>query len=199
MPYQGNNLTTLSHRLFVARGEADENGAVGAPAAIVLATAGDFAQKPATALDLFRKDLLAPRDAHIFPEMVQNGISFMFSGGSAADKTFTYNIYVWGNENGPAMHILQGTGTLGTQEVVVYPHNGVATGVGEDRYWADTLSLTWESWVKEVEVTETTGRNSIAQVWFDAAGVRYVFVEIADADGSTGTQAGDVAVYYRYF
>ena len=195
MAYQGNNLTTLSHKLYVARGEADENGAVGAPAVITLATEGDFAQKPATALDLLSLDLLTPQDG-TSAEMVQNGISFMFSGGSAAGKTFTYNIYVWGNENGPAMHIIQGTGTLGTQQVVRYPHNGVAA---TNKFWADTLALTWESWVKEVEVTETTGRNSIAQVWFDAAGIRYVFVEIAGADGSTGTEAGDIAVYYRYF
>jgi len=197
MAFDRNYLTTIAHKYYVARAEADENGATGAPAAIVLATESNFANMPATVLDLAKKDVLTPQDTPIFAELKANGVAFCFSGGSAADKTFTYDIYAWANENGPATHLVNGTGTLGTQQVVVYPHNGVATGGGI--YWADTLSISWEACLKEVESTDTTGHNSIAHIWFDATGLRYFFIEISDADGSTGTEAGDIACYYRYF
>ena len=197
MAYQGNNLTTRSARLFVARNEADENGATGAPDAIVLATESDFAQKPATALDLAKKDLFLPKDGQVFGELEQNGLAFSFSGSGAAGKTFTYDIYAWATENGPAKHIINGTGILGTQQVVVYPHNGVATSA--IRYWADTLVVTWENHLKEVESTDITGHDAISEVWFDGTGLRHIFIQISDADGSSGTEAGDIACYYRYF
>ncbi len=194
--YKGNNLTTLSVPLHVARNEAEENGAAGAPAIFVLATEGDFAQKPTTALDLATKDLLTPKIAQPLGELEQNGLAFSFTGGSAADKTFTYDIYVWANMNGPAKQIINGTGILGTQQVVIYPHSGTAATA---KFWADTLAVTWENHLKEVEATDTIGHNTISEVWFDATGMRYVFIQISDADGSTGTEAGDIAVFYRWF
>ena len=90
-----------------------------------------------------------------------------------------------------------GTGTLGTQQVIVYPHNNEATT--STRFWADTLLVTWDAWPKDVESTSTTGRNSIAEIWMDDTGSRYWFMQISDADGSTGTEAGDISVFYRYF
>ncbi len=190
-------LTTLSHRLFVARNEADENGATGAPDIFVLATEGNFAQMPSTALDLQKLDLFLPREVKHVAEMKQNGIAFSFMGSSAADKTFTYDIFTWGNENSPARHAVSGAGILGTQQVIIYPHNNEATVT--DRFWADTLTIAWENWPKEVESTNETGRNTVAEVWFDAAGSRYFFIQISDADGSTGTEAGDISVFFRYF
>lgn len=197
MSHTGNNLTSLSSRLYVARNEADENGATGAPVVFVLATESDFAQMPATALDLSKKDLFLPKDGQFFAELEQNGLAFSFSGSGAAGKTFTYDIYVWANQNGAAKHIINGTGILGTQQVVKYPHNGAAPDA--TRYWADTLAVTWENHLKEVESTDTDGHNTIAEVWFDGVGYRYVFVQISAADGSSGTEAGDIAVFYRYF
>lgn len=193
------NLTTASHRMYVARNEADENGASGAPDIFVIATEGDFAQKPSTALDLQKMDLFVPRDVNLPADLIQNGVAFSFSGGSAAGKTFTYDIFAWSNENGAAHYLINGTGILGTQQVVKYPHNGEAA---TSKFWADTLVVTWENVLKEVESTEdTTGRNSIAEVWFDASGFRYFFIQISDADGvDPGTgQAGDIAVFYRFF
>ena len=61
------------------------------------------------------------------------------------------------------------------------------------------MTLNWENHLKEVEVTDDTGRNSVGEVWFDMTGLRYVFVQISDADGSTGTEAGDVSCFFRYF
>lgn len=197
--FSDNALTTLSHKLYVAREEADENGASGAPAAIVLATAGDFAQKPTASLDLQKKDLFIPHD-NIGPgELIQNGLAFSFTGGAAADKTFTYDIFTWANENGPAKHTVNGTGILGTQAVVQYPHLPASADPAVNKFWADTLTVTWENHPKEVESTDTIGHNSVAEVWLDGTGLRYWFIQIADADGSTGTEAGDIAVFYRYF
>lgn len=194
--FTDNSLTTLAHKLYVAREEADENGASGAPAAIVLATEGNFAQMPATALDLQKKDLFIPHE-NIGPGvLIQAGLVFSFTGGAAAGKTFTYDIFAWANENGPAKHTVNGTGILGTQQVVKYPHNGVAA---TNKFWADTLDVTWENHPKEVESTDTIGHNSVAEVWVDGTGLRYWFVQISDADGSTGTEAGDIACFYRYF
>ena len=195
--YTDNYLITKSSPIYVARNEADENGASGAPAIFVLATEGNFAQKPSTALDLAKKDLFIPKDGQRFGALVQNGLAFSFSGSSAAGKTFTYDILTWSPQNGPAKHSVNGIGILGTQEVIIYPHNGVATT--KDRFWADTLTVEWENHPKEVESTDTVGHNTIAEVWFDGTGIRYVFIQISDADGSTGTEAGDIAVFYRYF
>ncbi len=190
-------LMTLAHKLYVAREEADENGASGAPAAIVLATEGDFAQKPVASLDLQKKDLFIPR-GNIGPgELIQNGLAFSFTGSAAAGKTFTYDIFAWANENGPAKHTVNGTGILGTQQVVKYPHNGIAPDT--TRFWADTLAVTWENHPKEVESTDTIGHNSVAEVWLDGTGLRYWFIQISNADGSTGTEAGDISCFYRYF
>ena len=195
--FTNNHLVTKASPIYVARNEADENGTAGAPAIFVLATEGNFAQKPSTALDLARKDLFVPRDGQKFGELVQNGLAFSFSGSGAAGKTFTYDIITWSIQNGFAKHSVNGIGTLGTQEVIVYPHNNEATTT--DRFWADTLTVEWENHPKEVESTDTIGHNSVAEVWFDGTGIRYVFIQISDADGSTGTEAGDIACFYRYF
>ena len=93
------------------------------------------------------------------------------------------------------------TAELGTQQVIVFPHNNVATGTGGglDRFWADKMTLNWENHLKEVEVTDTVGRNSVGEIWFDITGLRYIFIQISDADNSTGTEAGNISCYYRYF
>ena len=195
------HLTTLTHRLFVARAEANENGATDAPALFANATAGDFANKPTGTVDVLDPGLLDPtteiaKNVSVHPISKVNGIAFSFTGGSAAGKTFTADFYTYANENGPAKHTANLAAELGTQQVVIYPHNGVAaTG----KFWADKMTLGWENHLKEVECTDATGRNSVGEIWFDLTGLRYIFVQITSADGSTGTEAGDVSCYFRYF
>ncbi len=195
------NLTTPTHRLFVARAEADENGAAGAPAIFTNETAGNFANKPTGTIDALDPGRLDPtidvaKNVSVIANSKVNGIAFSFTGGSAAGKTFGVDFFTWANENGGAKHTVNMTAELGTQKVVVYPHNGVAA---PDRFWADKMVIVWENHVKEVESTDTVGRNSIGEIWFDLSGLRYVFPQITNADGSTGTEAGDVAVWFRYF
>lgn len=184
-----NNLTTLSHKLRIARNEADEDSAL-----LDLTTAGDYASKPdplgATGVGIV--DILA--DKHESEtETEVNGIEFFFCGGSAAGKTFGWRLIAWRNSNGMARLMAEGTGELGTQAVVVYPHNGAAA---TNKFWADNLVITYENWPKEVEATDTGNSNSAASVWMDDSGYRYWKVEITDADGSTGTEAGDIASYW---
>ncbi len=195
------NLTTLTHKIFVARAEADENGAVGAPAIFVNETAGDFEGKPNGSVDVLDPAFLDPtteivKCVSILAESKINGIAFSFSAGSAAGKTFTADFFTWANENGPAKHTVNITAELGTQQVVTFPHNGVTAA---NKFWADKMVLNWENHLKEVEVTDDTGRNSVGEIWFDMTGLRYVFVQISNADGSTGTEAGDVSCFFRYF
>ena len=195
------NLTTPTHKLFIARPEDDENGASGAPAVFVNETAGDFANKPDGTVDVLDPAYLNPvteisKGQVLTSKSKVNGIVLSFSGGSAADKTFTYDIFTWANENGAAKHTVNGTGILGTQQVVKFPHNGVAA---PGKFWADTLVVTWENHPKEVESTDIIGHNSIAEVWLDMTALRYLFIQISDSDGSTGTEAGDIACYFRYF
>ena len=187
-------LGTISHKIYVARLEADEDASP-----LDLTTAGDFASKPAGALDLFERSVFTVEKqiTPVRPVLVPNGIEFFFSGGSAAGKTFTWKIYAWRYENGPARYVATGTGILGTQAVVKYPHNGETA---TSKFWCDEIDITWENWLKEIEATDSDGNsNSVGSVWMDAAGYRYWHVVIADADGSTGTEAGDIAVWYGYF
>jgi hypothetical protein len=194
-------LTTLTHKLFVGRAEADENGASGAPAVFVNATAGDFANKPASTIDVLDRAFLDPttevvKNTKIIAVSEVNGIVLSFTGGSAAGKTFTTDIFTWSNENGAAKHTTNISCELGTQQVVKYPHNGA---VATSKFWTDKMTVNWTNHVKRVESTDIVGRNSVGEIWLDLSGLRYVFIQISDADGTTGTEAGDVACYYRYW
>ena len=122
-------------------------------------------------------------------EIMVNGISFIFCGGSAADANFTWKIYAWRNSNGPAELVGSGTGQLGTQAIVKYPHNSVPV---DNVFWADKLTVTTNVWFKEVKTTDSTGSNSVAKLWFDACGYRFFLVEIPTSDGN-------MASYFGYF
>jgi len=193
---------TYLDKLYVARLENHEDGSGGtAPAAVVLASAGDFANLPANTivLDLFKYSVYATeqKNVPIRPIHKANGIEFFFCGGSAAGKTFGYRIISWKNENGMARLVAVGTGILGTQAVVYYPHD--LTAAASNRFWADTLTVTSTNWLKPIKSTDTAGQNTTASVWTDDCGYRYWKIEITNADGSTGTEAGNIAVYWSLF
>lgn len=187
-------LTTLSDNLRIARNEADEDGTL-----LDLTTKGDYANRPAIlgttgvgVIDLHRPD---GTEEDTTGQMRANGIEFMFTGGSAADKTFGWRILAW-RIKGPARLAAVGTGILGTQAVITYPHNGETA---TSKFWANTLVVTNENWPKEVEATDVGNFESVASVWFDDAGYRFWKVEITDADGSTGDEAGDIASWWGYW
>jgi hypothetical protein len=187
-------LTTLSDNLRIARNEANEDSTL-----LDLTTKGDYANRPAIlgstgigVIDLHRPD---GTEEEVTGQMRVNGIEFMFTGGSAAGKTFGYRLLAW-RIKGPARLAAVGTGELGAQAVVTYPHNGNAA---TNKFWADNLTVTWENWPKEVEATSNTSKDSVSSVWLDDAGYRFWKVEITNADGVTGTEAGNVAVWWGYW
>jgi hypothetical protein len=89
--------------------------------------------------------------------------------------------------------VAYGTGTLGTQAVVKYPHNGETA---TDRYWADTFVITKDAWLSTTSAIDNGGDNRVAKLKFAANGYKYFYCEITDADNSTGTEAGNITVYY---
>lgn len=177
------NLTTLSYKLFVARAA----GAANTTFSDDLATKGDFANKPTGTIDILDPSFLDPtteiaKSTSVHPISKVNGLSLCFAGGDSADDAFTWTVFAWRNENGPAEIVADGTGLLGTQGVIKFPHNGVATNT----LWADTLVISNDRWFKEIEAT-SEGGNSVSKVWFDAAGYRYFYVEIPTAVGVTSS------------
>jgi hypothetical protein len=184
-------------RLYVARLEGNEDSPL-----LDLTTAGNFANLPAdtVVLDLFKYSVFSSeqKNRSVRPIHEANGIEFFFAGGSAAGKTFGFRIINWRNENGMARLAAVGTGELGTQAVVRYPHNGE---VASNKFWADTLLMTAanKNWLKPFKSTDIVGNNTAASIWTDDCGYRYWKIEITDADGSTGTEAGNVSVYWSLF
>jgi len=174
------SLKTTVHKLFVARQEAAYNTTFSG----TLATKGDFANKPTTTFDVLDLIKLDPSigsqtDPKVLAETKVNGIIFYFMGGDADLDAFTWKIYGWRNENGPAEIVADGTGVLGSQAVVRYPHN---SEIATSKFWADTLVVSNDRWMKKVEAT-TDGGDSVSKVWFDICGYRYFYVEIPTAVG----------------
>lgn len=151
--------------------------------AIDLTSEGDFANKPAAAIKFGTADTGAGRE---------NTIVLAFCGGDSANDTFTYKVYVWRSTNGPAEPVCTGTGTLGTQAVVLYPHN---FSTATSKFWADTLTVT-ARWLKGVKTTDSSGNNEMAKIAFDGCGVEWLYVEITNIDG-TG-EATDISIYRSF-
>jgi len=171
---------TTQRGFLVLRAEADED------TALDLTTKGDFANKPATALEL--------KGNLNFERGVQN-IAVAVCGGDAANDTFSWRWLAWSPGRGPAKVLGNGTGILGTQAVVKYPHDA---NTATDKFWADTLTVTNDYTTTGIYTT-TAGGNSVAELATDLQGYNWTMIEITGADGSTGIEAGDVTVYYREF
>ncbi len=189
MGLKDNHLTTLSHQYFVARALA------GFDTPIDLTTASDAAQRPSDILDIFAKDIVTPQATPVFPETPANGLCFTLMGshGSDADnKDMAWRLLAWRNSNGPAEIVANGTAKTGTQAVVTFPHNGAATGGNVN--WCDTIVITNEYWMKEIEAT-AAGGDSMSKLFLDTAGYRYFKMEIT----TSGTPVVNAACFYGYF
>ena len=175
-------LDTARIEYRVMRAEADEDATM-----LDLTTKGNFANIPSGRLVIDTRS-----------DGGGSGVNMMelvFCGGAAADKTFTYKIYAWRAKNGIARMVATGAGTLGTQAVIVYPQGGAATS----KFWADTLTVTRSNWLKSVSSSDESGNNEVASIQFDSCGYKYFYCEITGADGVTGTEAGDITIYYSFF
>ena len=87
----------------------------------------------------------------------------------------------------------QRAGRTGSQAVVVYPNGEAAP----DKFWLDTLAVTSYSWPKAVKATVGGGNDSVAMLSLFTGGWPYWKMQIEDADGSNGDEAGDVSVWWK--
>jgi hypothetical protein len=170
--------------LELFRAEANENSTL-----IDLTTTGDFTHKPTAAKHI-------PVVQYTQQTQVKN-VVFYFCGGSAANKTFGYKIWAWRN-NGMAELVAEGTGTLGTQAIVKYPNNSTTA---TNKYWADTLTISsgGQGTPETFQVADGSGADRCAKLYGYNCGYEWFYCEITDADGTTGSEAGLVSVYWSYF
>lgn len=169
----GNETTSY----YVLRAEADED-----VADVNLIDEGDFANRSSDEVSLGG----LPDDGTAV------GVELIVCAGSAASKTFGMKVYGRAETNGPIIHLMTLAGETGTQGVVVYPQGGTATA----KYWADTWTVTADGTFGGIRIAGN-GLNSVARIGFQVHGLRSLKVVITDADGTTGTEAGDVTVYAR--
>lgn len=184
------SVSTEQTGLVRARAEGDEDGASLA-AGIDLTTEGNFAQKGDADRSVGGVWAL-PKSGKESPA---NAVQFYFTGGAAADKTFNAACFGYKESNGPALKVCELVAILGTQAMVEYPDSKQAA----TRFWADTITVT-SFWPKSVTTGSSgAGNDIVGTVWFDTMGCRYFKWVIWNADGTTGTEAGDIIVWGSYF
>lgn len=124
---------------------------------------------------------------------------FIICGGLAENDTFSYSLVGWAADNGPLQVICEGTGIIGTQDVVLYPDdNATAT----DIWWADTIVVTATTkWTKAEGGANgvsafNAGANQIAVLQLYPQGLEWIQFVFHACDGS-GTEASNLTVYGR--
>lgn len=173
-------VNTVRNPWRLLRAAAHEDGT-----ALNLATKGDIANKPAGAKRIERNDANDPGRGNI--------IQIAFAGGAAENKTFKWRLYAW-RDGGMAVYVGYGTGTLGAQAVIKDP-----LGVNQtNKFWADTLVITAQYWGKIITVS-TGGHDGVATLLLDMLGFDWFYLEIYDADGTSGSEAGDISGWYSVF
>lgn len=120
----------------------------------------------------------------------------------ANDKTFTVNLYAWERSNGPGQYICSIAYTCGDCNVVACltddDDNSLSEGDATTQKWADTATVTIkESYANKVLSSSAQGSDGIARVAVLLYGQAFIYAEVLDADGTTGTEATDVTLYYR--
>lgn len=161
------------------RAAADEDASP-----INLTSEGDFDQKVSGAIEI-------KSDAGGIVGV--NNMFIALAAGAAENKTLTWRLFNWAKFNGMAQQVAYGTGKTGSQAVVKYPNAATATNI----FWCDDLSVTEYSWPTPVEATVGGENNSVAMLSLRILGSTWWFMQIEDADGATGAEAGDVSVWWK--
>jgi hypothetical protein len=179
------SLTTKNKDYSIFRAFGTEDAASLITALATSTSLGDFANKSATAFKLPDSD---------YPDTsAANAVEIIFGGTNAENETFSFGIFGYANNNGPAELICTGTGILGAQDIVKYPETAVAvTG-----WWADTLVVT--SYHPTTIIVADSGNDRVAKLCFDTIGYKYLKCYIYDADGTTGVEALTVGAYIRWY
>lgn len=151
---------------------------------IDLTLEGDYAQKVIGSIEIKSNDHNVITDNDIF---------IALAAGSAQNKTLTWRLFTWAKWNGMAQQVAYGVGTTGSQSVIKYPNGSLAA----DIYWCDTLVVTSYSWMKAVKATVGGGNNSVAVISLQTFAWPWWFLQIEDADGITGNEAGSVSAWWK--
>lgn len=169
---------TLQRGYEVLRAEATED------TELDLTTKGDFAQKPAGAVEI---------PANNAGGSVANFIQIIVCAGDAENEKFDWRLIGWRGDNGPAELIAEGNDAiLGTQAVVKYPHSGNTATL---KFWADTFVVDAYYWGKQV-VAVDSGGNSVAKLVLDIFGYKWILFEITNASAGSATP---FMAYWSYF
>jgi hypothetical protein len=116
-------------------------------------------------------------------------IAFFSTRTDAANDTFDFELYAWGDsEYAPAepVYITTGNGcALGTYDCQKHPTAGTTQA---DGLWVDTISGTdyWDG-----VTVRNSGNNQICTISFDMRGRRYLYLRTYNEDG-TGTEASTI-------
>ena len=145
--------------------------------------AGDFASKPSGAFQITSSN-----------RGISKGGAWIFAicGTDDVDEDLDFDVVGWAKRNGMAQVMCQGTGILGSQDVVLYPDTGATATAA---FWADTIVVTDKSnWPGYIGVFDS-GNNHVCIVVLDMTGIEWVQWLFHDTDG--GSEATSVAVYGR--
>lgn len=153
--------------------------------AIDLTSEGDWDQKVSSAIEIKSND---------HNVLNTNDIFIALAAGAAADKTLTWRLFAWSVFNGMIQQAAYGTAKTGAQAVVKYPNKAAAANI----FWCDTLVVTGYSWPLAVKATPGGGNDSVAMITLQTFEWAWWFMQIEDADGATGDEAGDVSVWWRH-
>jgi hypothetical protein len=165
-----------------------------------LTTAGDYENRPSTALDLLADSLEWTDNSTEKTSLVNytetNGLEIYIAGSTAHSQNVKWYLTAWRSENGPAKRVAEGTATTGTQAVVKWPHNNAAIA---NTFWCDTIVVTWENWPKDVETTDEDGNsNSVGSLWLDTCGYRYFLLEFRTTEADATAMTNITAFYGRF-
>ncbi len=149
------------------RATADEDGATFAAVydlTGVGSTAGNFASKDSSTVANGGPYHISPRAG------VSNRWTFTFCGKNYnnVDDTFSFNLIGWSKNNGMLQNIAEGSCTLGTQAVVVYPDGGDALGE-----LVSETSVTYTHATKKFTVTNEAFANVVVGMLARVTGTGY--------------------------
>lgn len=151
---------------------------------IDLTTEGDFEQIVSGAIEIKSND---------HNVLTANDIFIAIAAGPAHSKTLTWRYFAWAKQNGMCQQVAYGTAETGSQAVVKYPNGETATNI----FWCDTMVVTAYSWLKAVKATPGGGNDSVGMISLQTFEWPWWFMQIEDADGATGAEAGDVSVWWK--
>jgi len=150
------------------------------------ATYGFYARNTTSTVDIMGKG----SDSEV------NGLMLIFVGDGDDGDTAAVDISAY-RHGGPQEHVATLALTLGTRHATYLPDGSTA---GSDEDFVDTITVTDETWLKTVAVSDASGDNRVARVHFDACGYRYFDFKISNMDDADADGKMDgMKIYYASF